>query len=471
MTRLAPSVTIVIVSCLAGVAAGLAVGAGQGKWLAAGLIALLFAAATWNRPELAVGALVLVMPLFGDRAIVAVPALPDVTVGRALIGWTIIVVGRAALDQRSQLAAVSRSRTYSDHERNTLAIWIFIFLALMGFAAVRNPIMQAGIQGWLDSYLLPFALLLVMTRYRWPTREIDTASITYLLACSLWSVLALIESILGSSLFSSDGTLGWASRGDALARTGGPFINPAFLGTALGIGIVLAWIYARRPARLRKIAIVTMPFIVIGLAVTQTRASWLGALAGIFAVLALTERRRLRLVATVALGLAAGIIALVMLLGATQFTDRATSTSEIFNRIIVQRAAVSLIGDHPVIGVGSGRFATLSRTDLRNVGDISGSFGISTLVPHNTVLSTAVDGGLGAAIALFVVFVLLVAAALRMLRAAPRDRFAVAAVGTLTVFVVNAMFIDIFIGASLAALSLTLIGIFLSPHPGTEQAP
>ena len=45
--------------------------------------------------------------------------------------------------------------------------------------------------------------------------------------------------------------------------------------------------------------------IVIGLAVTQTRASWLGALAGIFAVLALTERRRLRLVATVALGLAA----------------------------------------------------------------------------------------------------------------------------------------------------------------------
>ncbi len=471
MTRLTSPAIIVLVCCIAGVGVGLALGAGQGKWLLAGFVALVFAAATWKRPELALGALIIVLPLFGDRAIVSVPALPDITVGRSLIGWSIIVVGHAILKQRQRSAMIPGSQTHRNEALRTLALWILILLALMAFAAVRNLSVQAGIQGWLDSYLLPFALLIVVMHYRWPLREIEIVVLMYLLACCLWSVLALLESRLGYSFFSYNGELSWGSRGAALARTGGPFINPAFLGTALGIGLVLAWIWSRRSSQLKHVAIVTVPIALIGLAVSQTRASWLGAVAGIFAVLALTERRRLRVIAMAGLGLAVAVVALVSLLGAAQFSSRATSTSEIFNRIIVQRAAVNLITDHPLVGVGSGWFATLSRADLRSVGDISGSFGIGTLVPHNTVLSAAVDGGLGASISLIVVVGLLVAAGLRLL-AVPRYRhLGVAAVAGMAVFVVNAMFIDIFLGISLVTLSLALIGVLLSPQPeaGRQQ--
>jgi O-antigen ligase len=469
LTRLAPLVKGLLLGSLVGIVAGLVFGAGQGQWLLAGLGAVVFALVTKSRPDLAVGGLILALPLIGDRALASVPGLPDITVGRLLIVWTLGVVISAISRQQSERPSELETDAGQGLVLGRLALWIGIFLSLMLLASLRNPSLQTGLQSWLDSYLLPFGSLLIVTRYRWSSRETDSVVTMYLVCCGLWSVLAVVESRTGRSLFTADGTLPWASSGASLARAGGPFINPAFLGTAIGIGLVLAWVWAGRGGLTRRVALTCMPIAMMGLAVTLTRASWLAAVAGILVVLATTRHRRFTMVAIVASGLTIGLLVMVSLVGATFLESRATSTSEIFNRVIVQRAAVSIIADHPLIGVGSDRFATMSRGDLRNVGAISGSFGVGTLVPHNSVLGTSVDGGLVAGASLIVVFGILVVAARRLLAAPAQHHLGMAALGCTTVFAINAMFIDIFLGAGLATLSLTVIGILLSSRGRQDE--
>jgi O-antigen ligase len=309
-------------------------------------------------------------------------------------------------------------------------------------------------------------MLYVVTRYDWPRRETDTVIAAYLAGCCLWSALGLFEALTRHSLFAAGGELAWASSADPVARTGGPFINPAFLGTAAGIGLVLAWVWVSRGGVYRRIALVCVPMSLIGLVVCLTRASWLGAAAGILVILALARHSRFAMTMIAVSAVTIGLLLVVSLFGAGFLESRAGSTSEVFNRIVVQRAALHIIADSPLLGVGSDRFATLSRRDLHNVGSISGSFGIGTLVPHNSILSATVDGGLGAGAALIVVMGLLVVAAKRLVASSEEHYLGTGALACIVVLCVNAMFVDMSLGTQITTLALTLTGILLSTSRG-----
>jgi len=464
---LALSTTTLLIGTVVGLGAGLAFAEDVGVWLVGGLLAVILVVLTGTRPELAVSTLILVLPLKGDVALVSASGLPDITVGRLLMLWSLMVVGAGIRRQRSQSDTVSDPRAGQDLMRGPLPIWVGVFLALMLLAALRSASLVTGTQAWLDSYLLPFGALLIVTRYRWSSREVNVVVSSYLVGCILWSLLALVESLIGRSLFTADGALPWASGSSILLRTGGPFINPAVLGAAVGIGLVLAWVWASQSGLSRHIALACVPIAMIGLSVSLTRASWLGAVGGILVVVAGSRQSRLVLTIIAAMGLSIAAVVVVSLFGAALLESRATSTSELYSRVIVQRAALSIIADHPLIGVGSGRFASLAGGDLRNVGAISGSFGVGILVPHNSVLSASVDGGLGAGASLVVVLGLLSVAAKRLWSVPTQRYLGIAALGCIVVFVTNAMFIDMSLGGSLATLALTIIGILLS-SPGRQ---
>jgi len=100
-------------------------------------------------------------------------------------------------------------------------------LALTLLAGIRGPTLIAGLQGWLDDYLLPFACLLIACTYRWSRRETDRIVTIYLACACVWSALAAYEFVTKRSLFTATGELPWASSGVPFGRTGGPFINPA----------------------------------------------------------------------------------------------------------------------------------------------------------------------------------------------------------------------------------------------------
>lgn len=457
----------VVLALVVGVAAGLAVVAGVGLYLIAGLVCLVFMVATWNRPDLAVAAMLVLLPPLGRVALVTLPGIPDVTAGRLSALWALVVVGRAALQARD-----SEPATLANPDRTVasgpLTAWIGVFLAFMLLASLRSPDVVAGLQGWLDEYLLPLVAFLVFSRLRWPEDRSETIITWYLGACCLWTLLALFEFVTKQSLFTPDGALSWASHGAPYGRTGGPFINPAFLGTAVGVGLVLAWVSLGRQGRLRRVALLSLPFCAVSLVVCLTRASWIGAAAGMLVALVLTRRDRLTTLVVTASSVLVGIVLLTSMLGSGFLGSRTTSTSEVFNRIAVQGAAVRMIADYPLLGVGSDRFEALAQEYLQDVGSVSAAFGVGVAVPHNSVLDATVDGGLGAGASLVVIFVLLLAAGRLLLARPARRYFGVAAISCLTVFVANAMFVDMSLGPTVSTLILTLVAVFLSTSTDEE---
>jgi O-antigen ligase len=455
------SLRILLVGVALAGAAGVVVAAGGVVWLTLALICLMTAVVTAPRPELAASTMMIGLPLIGSAALLTAPGIPDVTAGRVLILWCVVVVFSAIGPQRRQLGPVSREVRHGSM-RDALPAWVAAFVALMLLAAVRSPVFRGGLQDWLDDYLLPFAVLLVFLRYRWSQRQIDLVVAVYMACCCLWSGLALVEFVTKRSLFTSDGVLPWASAGVPVGRTGGAFINPAFLGTAVGIGLVLAWVWVGRTGLPRRVAFACGPMCAIGLTVTLTRASWLGAAVGITVLLALTKRRRLATALIAVSALALCIVVIASLLGASFLETRTFSRSEAFNRVIAQRAAVRIIANNPLLGVGSNRFSTLAAQDLSNVGTISAGYGLGVGAPHNSILGTSVDGGIGAAACLVVVFGLLLARCKRSLANPPTRYLSVAALACIAVLLVNAMFVDMALGFSVTTLALGIIGILLS---------
>lgn len=458
-----------LLGIIIGLCAGIVFAAGGGVWLVAGLVCLVFLMVTMDSPALAVSTMILVLPLFGRIAVVSLPAVPDVTVGRVVVLWSIVVVGMALRLQESTSDpfALKEPRRYLI--RKALPAWVAVFLGFMLFAGLRSPSPSAGLQGWLDEYLLPFAAFLVFSRYEWSRRRSDQVITAYLACCCLWSALALVEFVTKRSVFAGNGVLPWASPGAPFGRTGGPFINPAFLGTALGIGLVLAWLWSGRDGRLRHLALASMPMCALGLVASLDRGSWLGAAAGMIVVLALTLRHRLTAVAVSVAAMALGVVLVASVLGVGFLEARTTSTSEVYNRIAIQGAAVRIIVDNPLIGVGSDRFDLLARQNLHDVGAVSAAFGLGVAVPHNSILDATVDGGLGAGAALIVVFGLLIAAARTRLAPLSSRHLGVGALASIVVFAVNAMVVDMSLGTAVSTLALSIIAVLVSTSDEQEQ--
>ena len=93
------------------------------------------------------------------------------------------------------------------------------------------------------------------------------------------------------------------------------------------------------------------------------------------------------------------------------------------------------------------------------------------LVPHNSVLSSSVDGGIGAGFSLVVVFGLLFVAARQRLVGATQRYLGVAMFAALLVYALNGMFIDMSLGSTVSLLVLTMVGMFLSTAGRLEPAP
>lgn len=174
-----------------------------------------------------------------------------------------------------------------------------------------------------------------------------------------------VASVLGPHSFGFD-QLNWAvSFG---GRAGAFFGNPNFLGGHLALLLPLALALAmdeRRKGWRRRLAWAVAMLLAAGLVVTQTRGAWLGAAAGLGAMLLACRRHMRGLItrnraALGALGAAAALALLLFFAGHAQNLSRLGSVfsgdEELSRRFTLMRCSLSLAARHPLLGVGPGNF-------------------------------------------------------------------------------------------------------------------
>lgn len=236
-------------------------------------------------------------------------------------------------------------------------------------------------------------------------------------------------------------------------RVEGPIGEANDFAYLLASVLPLAVYLLQRDRRFRPAWIVCCCVLVGALLGTLSR----GALVGIAAlILWAVATRRIRLGGIVAAGVVvAGTVALALTLWQPLINERLQQKQAIAGANVASRqaywsAAVRMSADHPLLGVGPGRFGEVSRTYVRN-----DPIGIRDPVAHNSYLEVLAEGG----IPMLLAFLAFVAGSWQLSRTAVRRfradhdadgvRLAGAVQAALVVAIVSANFLSVQITAPL----------------------
>ena len=334
-----------------------------GAFLALGAAVLgLLAYATyrWPRPMLV---LVVLAPII-DRYLVGLLIPPALTLSTRFFSEGLLAVAVAVIGLRAL-----RAGTLAPALRHPVLVALAAFLAVallsMAINAVPVHIGIAGILFTIDAVALFFAVRMV----GFTERQMLLAVATVVSATLLTALIGLAQAVLRPDILGLPAVVG---RFGELIRIGSfigdPGLFGALLGTAAPFALFAAY-RAQRP-RLRWLAAAASFVLILSLLLSFSRAGWLGMAVGFGAIALLLERRAF--VLAVMLSALAYATATVMphgllvpeglradaetdILGSTVARASAIGAGRDLRTAFVLNA-VPIIREHPVVGVGPGRY-------------------------------------------------------------------------------------------------------------------
>ena len=186
--------------------------------------------------------------------------------------------------------------------------------------------------------------------------------------------------------------------GTHFGRARGPALNSVSLGTYLGITAAAAWLLIPRASRAMKLFwLGSAGLMALGVLLTYTRSTWIGLAGAVVMVVCLQMPRRLRMPAFVLAGVL-GVAFFAVGKDALSHLKREDS-GEVSAHSVQQRTAFAYVSlhmfqDHPLLGVGFGRFFDQKLpylTDRRQSFELES---LRNLHHHNTFLSLLTETGL-----------------------------------------------------------------------------
>lgn len=262
----------------------------------------------------------------------------------------------------------------------------------------------SGLFALADRLVVPFLLLAVAPVVFCTAGRRDLLLQTFTLLGLYLGVTAVLEQAAPSLVVPSLVTD--PSLGIQQGRSRGPFLASEAMGLALvQCGAAAALLVARRRGAWRVTALLTAALCAAGVLLTLTRSVWLGLVVGVV-VACLQEARLRRLLPGL---LVAGGVAVAVALTTVPSLQaaveaRATTTRSVDDRRNVNEAALRVVAQHPLDGVGWQRFVEVSDQYVRQADDYPiTNIGIEV---HNVPLARAAETGIPGA-ALWVLAVVL----------------------------------------------------------------
>jgi putative inorganic carbon (HCO3(-)) transporter len=184
------------------------------------------------------------------------------------------------------------------------------------------------------------------------------------------------------------------SVGILFGRARGPFVEAEADGMTMAACLFVSGLTAARSrGTWRVVGVVGMVSCAVGVVLSLTRSVWLGTVLGLLAVVVTApaiRRRALLVIGGAGALVTVLIVAVPGLDGLVQ--DRLAARRSLFDRENTNAAALRILEQHPLDGVGWARFQTLSADWVRQAPD----FPITNVVieVHNVVLARAAELGL-----------------------------------------------------------------------------
>ena len=210
----------------------------------------------------------------------------------------------------------------------------------------------------------------------------------YLGFTALMETLAVTELVFPS--FINDGSIG--THAD---RARGPFLEAVTNGAGLFVGGTAAAIALGmwRDPRLRGAAWCVLGLCLAGLLFTETRSVWLGGGAAILVALLSVGELRRRSVPVLAAGAVLLALSVALVPGmAEQITERRDDQRTVWDRKNLAIAAVNMVEEEPLIGIGWGRFTEESADYFRLSMDYPQT--AQHEIIHHVFLTYAAEAGL-----------------------------------------------------------------------------
>ncbi|MEJ7803266.1 MAG: O-antigen ligase family protein, partial [Candidatus Limnocylindria bacterium] len=323
---------------------------------------------------------------------------------RLMIAATMIIV----LTYR--MLGLSRSRFHV----SMVDVFVVGFVVL-GVANVlvlsNNPVRL--LVAFFDSLFVPITLF-------WLIRLIDPGPSEIRRLVPVVAAVLGVEIAIGILSWVAPGVLPGAWLGRAGERTigslGGPgpytvtLVFGALLALHAGVGSRLAWV--------RWAAMLLSAAAFIGVLLSLSRGSWLGAVVAVFGLLFVFPRS---ILPTVGVG---AVVALALAVGpfSGQFSvldERVGDSDTAESRLITNNAAVRMIAKEPAFGFGYGNFERFDESFKERVGDIAVKPGSA----HHAYLALAAENGLPGLVLYLLPAAWLLMRSIQLRRFMPTERF------------------------------------------------
>jgi O-antigen ligase len=292
-------------------------------------------------------------------------------------------------------------------------LWVYVLtpllLAWLLLGATWAPTPGDVRHEWV-SWMRSLAIFFVVATTVWKPRHLRLIAGAFVVGAVVSVVLGLLG--IGEADVTAPGAV-------AEGRLTGGAGDPNLLAAGLVPAIVLAAMFAgtaRGPQR-RALAVLAIPFLVVGIVLTQSRGAFIGLLAVLIADLVLARRWRLQIALATVGVIVVAAAAFAAAPGALhRLTDSRASGSS--GRADLWTVAWRVAEDHPVAGVGLANYPVVAADYVRRPGTLTAVALIADRphVVHNTYLSMLAESGIVGAC----IFLGIVLAALDAVRRAAR---------------------------------------------------
>lgn len=365
---------------------------GGGAWVLAGaifgalLLLLLLLCGSWWVAM----AWIVLSPTVGVFFNQILQGIPFVRADRILM---LVLAGMFAFQvilQKRRLAGLSKLE------------WRMAAFLLLGIVHVLVGLRDKSLVDWtkqdgallFDGYLMPMAGFFIARRLAWNESR-ARRFLWFLAAAALFlAVTAPLETLLHITWFVPT----YLDVIHIVLRATGTFGNAAYYGAVMGSMLLLtALLYTRvaDPAQ-RALLLGLLLAILAAIVLSKTRASWLGVAAGL-AFIYVRDPASRPLLTLFGIGIAiAGTVALPLLLAMQGFQERVFDTAPVYNRIAGWGAAINMMLQNPLTGVGVSRHSFgMHRAEYAiDVGDVTGAWIRELAVPHNEFFNIGAMMGL-----------------------------------------------------------------------------